>query len=332
MYSDHILAAQKPVGSGYDRKTDASQVLEGVDLSGKTAVVTGGYSGVGLGVSRALARVGARVILPARDTDKARKAQGDIGGDTLVCQMDLTNFAQVDGFAQDVAALTDRVHILVNNAGVHKPPQRYVRETETTLRTNVAGHMVLTRKLLDPLKRAGGANVVNVGSCAHKLFEPAHLDDLNFVNREWKPHRAYALAAACKNLLTRFQQMRWGGEGVRFNSVHPGYVPGTGIMRCFTEQDRQDIGQCDENGEVRPELKAIEKTFGQGAAPVVFAALDERVRGGTYVDDHCDVASLVTDGTPEFEGVLAETLDPENANTAAVAVQRLMKPKIDLFF
>ena len=141
---------QQPLGSGFGRHTPASEVMEGVDLSGQRVVVTGGYSGIGFETTRVLAAAGAKVFVPARNLAKARPVM-DLDGDIQVANMDLENHGSIQRFAMDVAE-EGPLHLLINNAGIMACPERRVGPGwESQLATNHLGHMVLTQALLPTL-------------------------------------------------------------------------------------------------------------------------------------------------------------------------------------
>ena len=321
---------QKPLGTGYHRFTEAGDIMSGIDLGGQTAIVTGGNSGVGLGVAQALARAGARVVIPARDVDKARRRRSAIRGECVIFPVDLTDLDSIRAFVKDYSGLTDRLPLLFNCAGVHTPENPHTNGVETTLLSNVLGPLVLTRLLRDALARADNAKVVFVSSCAH-LDAEIDWGDVNFRKRPWAAHPAYAQSNVFRNLATVLLQDLWGELDIRFNSVHPGFVD-TDIMRNFTYQQKIDIGLYDENGAIRPERLAARKTVSQGAAPVLFAAFDARAGGGAYIDEGCDLAPEATPETPQYTGVSAFSLDAGNARRMAPLLQSMAPEGIDLFF
>ena len=330
MTTEEIIALQAPLENRFHQFTDASEVMQGIDLAGQTAIVTGGNSGVGFGVAQALVQAGARVVLPTRSREKTEKAMAAIGGDCVAVPMDLADFDSIFAFADEFAKLADRLPLLFNVAGCHTPPRSHTNGVETTLGSCLLGHLVLTRLLRDALARADGARVVFVSSCAHKDWDE-DWDDINFEKRPWDAHGAYIQANAFRNLAVRLLQDLWGELGIRFNSVHPGYVMSC-IMRNFSPQQMIDIGLHDENGSIKPERLNERKSESQGAAPVLFAAFGEGVNPGAYIDEILNHAELVGETTPPFRGVAPQTLDLKNARRMAVALQDLAPDGFDLFF
>ncbi|MBV8281954.1 MAG: SDR family NAD(P)-dependent oxidoreductase, partial [Candidatus Eremiobacteraeota bacterium] len=158
---------QAPIGSGFGAGSTAAEVIRGRRLSGKIAIVTGGYSGIGLETTRALCSAGASVVVPARDRDKAGTALSGIDG-VEIEPMELTDPASIDAFAGRFIATGRPVHILVNSAGIMACPlARDARGYESQFATNHLGHFQLVTRLLPALRRAKGARVVSVSSWGH---------------------------------------------------------------------------------------------------------------------------------------------------------------------
>lgn len=148
---------QKSIDSGFNAASTAGDVIKGIDLSGKIAIVTGGYSGIGLETVRALRSVGAKVIVPARDHDKAATALEGIASVEIEA-MDLMDAASIDAFAERFLASSQPLHILVNSAGiVASPLARDARGYESQFATNHLGHFQLVTRLWPALRSANGA-------------------------------------------------------------------------------------------------------------------------------------------------------------------------------
>ena len=174
---------QKPINSGYGRQSTAADVMEGVDLTGKTAVVTGGYSGLGLETSKALVGAGASVIVPVRDKAKADEALANAGLVVETVTMDLGDLASVTRAANDIGDEHDKIHLLINNAGIMACPEtRLGNDWEAQFATNHLGHFVFTKELMPYLKNAGGARVVCLSSLAHRR-SGIRWDDIHFNNQ-----------------------------------------------------------------------------------------------------------------------------------------------------
>src|SRR5690606_34560583 len=162
------------------------------ELVGRLAVVTGGHAGLGLEVARTLASAGARVIVPARDVERARQAVPAVGGGIEVRHMDLTDPASIHAFATDVVQSGLALHLLVNNAGIMALPglERDARGFELQFSTNHLGHFQLTKLLWPALARAQGARVVSVSSLGHHLSD-IDWGDINFERRTYDGWVAY---------------------------------------------------------------------------------------------------------------------------------------------
>jgi NAD(P)-dependent dehydrogenase (short-subunit alcohol dehydrogenase family) len=150
-----MTTAQAPIGSGFGMRSTAAEVIDGIDLLGKTALVTGGYSGLGLETVRALSGAGAQVIVGARRPDAAASDLDGIANVTIL-KLDLSDPDSIDDFAVEVARHTDRLNILINNAAIMANPlTRDARGYESQFATNHLGHFQMTARLW-PLLTAGG--------------------------------------------------------------------------------------------------------------------------------------------------------------------------------
>ncbi len=305
-------AWQKPVGSGFDASASTHDVIKGINLAGKTAIVTGGSTGIGLETAKVLAAAGATVILPARDTDKARKnLQGT--HNVEVEHLDLMNPASIDAFAERFLASGRPLHLLINNAGIMWVPlRRDSRGFESQLATNYLALFHLTARLWTALKNANGARVVNLSSQGHQ-FAPFHFEDPNFAQREYETLAAYGQSKTAVNLFTVALDHRARNFGVRAYAVHPGNIAGTELGREATMEMFQKIGLVDDEGNFLPEVVASLKTIPQGAATTVWCATSPLLEniGGVYCED-CDIAELA-DGPGFSAGVRPYSLDEAKA-------------------
>jgi len=182
------------------------------DQQGKTAIVTGATSGIGLETARVLAVKGAAVVMAVRNTAKgeaaAAKIKGENGNVTItVMEMDLADLASVRRFAEAFAKTHSRLDLLINNAGVMIPPlSRTADGFELQFGTNHLGHFALTGHLIEILQRTPGSRVVNVSSMAHK-FGSIDFDDLNWEKRNYKKWQAYG-ASKIANLYFTYELQR----------------------------------------------------------------------------------------------------------------------------
>ncbi len=306
-------STQKPLGTGFDGKTAAADVMKDADLSGKTAIVTGGYSGIGLETAKALAGAGAEVIVPVRDRKKAEENLAEEGVKAAIYEMDLANLASVQEFAADVAGSHDKVHLLINNAGVMGLPETRIGPGwEGQFAINHIGHFVLTKELAPYLKNAGGARVVCLSSLGHKR-SPVHFDDIHYENRPYDKMEAYGQSKTANALFALELNRRMKNDGVQAFSVHPGVVM-TQLSRYVDQEDMIAAGFFDKDGNVVEGLRDILKTPEQGCATTLWCATSELLadRGGEYCED-CDIALLGDEKSPRFAHVMPWAVDDEAA-------------------
>ena len=200
-------------------------------MHGKTVVITGGNGGIGKETAIALARQGARVILAVRDPEKGAAAVTDIvtaSGSSQVEQrsLDLASIASIRAFATALAATTDQLSVLINNAGVVlRRRQTTADGFEMTFGVNHLGHFLLTELLRDLLVRGAPSRIVVVASDAYKgARRGLDFDDLNLEHRHYGAMKAYCRSKLANILFTRELARRLDGSGVTANAVHPGIV------------------------------------------------------------------------------------------------------------
>lgn len=311
------MTDQHPIESGFGARSSALDVIDGVDLVGKTAIVTGGYSGLGLETVRALLMAGADVIAPARDTAKAEEAldvlldeideSGAAIGELIVGELDLADPASIDGFASDILELGRPIEILINNAGVMACPlTRDDRGYELQFATNHLGHYQLTTRLWVALA-ARGARVVSLSSTGHHIAS-VDLDDPHFERRAYDKWVAYGQSKTANSLFAVGLDARGKDHGVRAFAVHPGGIM-TPLQRHLPREEMIAFGWIDADGNVNAQFKTPE----QGAATSIWAAtsVDLRDLGGVYCED-CDVAQVWTGGV-RYRGVKPWAIDPDAA-------------------
>jgi NAD(P)-dependent dehydrogenase (short-subunit alcohol dehydrogenase family) len=284
---------QKPINSGFNAASTASDVIKGLDLSGRVAIVTGGYSGIGLETARVLRSAGARVIVPARDHDKAATALEELDGVEIEA-MDLIDPASIDVFAERFLASGQPLHILVNSAGIMACPlARDARGYESQFATNHLGHFQLVARLWPALRQANGARVVSVSSWGHRQ-SPVVFDDLNFEHRDYDRWSAYGQSKTANILFAVALDERGKADGVRAFSLHPGTIVGTGLAKYLSREDLRAAGVVDENGKPILDPAKNRKTVEQGAATTVWCATSPQLNGmgGVYCENS-DIAPLV---------------------------------------
>ena len=295
---------QEPVGSGFGATTTAAEVVDGVDLTGRLAVVTGGYSGIGLETTSALVSAGADVLVPARRPEKAAEALEGITR-TTVAALDLADLDSVAAFAGSVLAQGRSIDLMIDNAGVMAAPETRVGPGwEAQLATNHLGHFALVNRLW-PLIAAGSGRVVSVSSAGHRR-SPIRWDDPMFTRGDYDKWEAYGQAKTANVLFAVRLDELAAETGVRAFALHPGGIL-TPLQRHLSSEEQQGLGWIDSNGNPLVDFKSTE----QGAATTVWAATSRQLdgRGGVYLED-CDVARVSVDDAP---GVRPYAIDPEQA-------------------
>ncbi|MGW5256140.1 SDR family NAD(P)-dependent oxidoreductase [Streptomyces sp. NPDC004012] len=302
-----MSTAQHRIGSGFGARSTTKDVLDGIDLSGKLALVTGGYSGLGLETTRALTEAGARVVVPARRRAAAEAALSGFER-VEVDELDLGDLAGVRAFAERFLASGRTLDLVINNAAVMACPETRVGPGwEAQFATNHLGHYALVNHLW-PAIEPGGARVVSVSSAGHHR-SPIRWDDPHW-EQGYDKWEAYGQAKTA-NVLFAVHLDRLGRDrGVRAFSLHPGGIL-TPLQRHLSREEMVERGWIDETGAlVDPDAF---KTPEQGAATQVWAATSPRLAGmgGVYCED-CDIAEPApADGGRG--GVEAWATDPEQA-------------------
>ncbi len=320
-------ALQQPTGSGFNAQSTANDVIKGIDLTGKIAIVTGGNTGIGLETTRTLAAAGATVVVPARDVEKAKKNLQGVAN-VEIAVMDLMSPASINAFAESFLASGRPLHLLINNAGIMWVPlRRDERGIESQLATNYLAQFQLTTKLWPALEKANGSRVVNVSSHGHQ-FAPFDFDDPNFLHREYETLQAYGQSKTAINLFSMELDNRARSSNIRAYAVHPGSIGGTELGREAPLELFQQMGFVDAAGNILPEVAASLKTVPQGAATTVWCATSPLLNliGGVYCED-ADIASLCSDISYR-KGVNPYSLD----KTSAIKLWTLTEEMIGLKF
>ncbi|WP_199043884.1 SDR family NAD(P)-dependent oxidoreductase [Glycomyces salinus] len=299
-----MTTPQRKIGSEFGHDSTAAEVLDGIDLTGKFAVVTGGYSGLGLETTKALAAAGAEVLVPARRPEAAAAALEGVKG-VETDELDLSDLDSVRAFADRRLTAGTGIDFLINDAGVMACPETRVGlGWELQFATNHLGHFALTNRLWPLL--SGGSRVVTVSSGGHR-GSPIRWDDVHFETGydRWK---AYSQSKTA-NVLFTVQLDRLGqSAGVRAFSLDPGAII-TPLQRHMTRREMQDNGWVDEDGNVLPEWF---KNPEQGAATQTWAATSPKLdgMGGVYLQD-CDIAEVVEE--EDAPGVRPHAIDKAEA-------------------
>lgn len=313
---------QRPIGSGFSRTSTAQQVLGATDLTGKLAIVTGGYAGIGFEAVRVLSAAGASIVVPARDLAKAEMALRAFPRIELR-PFDLAKPASINAFAQEFLTSRRPLDLLINNAGIMATPLAHdSRGYESQFATNHLGHFQLTVQLWPSLKRAGSARVVSLSSGAHR-FSGIDFDDPNYQRRDYDRWKAYGQSKTANALFALALDIRGEAHGVRAFSVHPGAID-TELQRHLSLADLQAMGYRDGAGDVPPAVAARYKSIEQGAATTIWCATNQQLEsnGGVYCED-CDIAQAVPSNWTEMNGVFPWACDREDAEKLWTLSERL---------
>ena len=308
-----ISENQHPINSGFGAKSEPSQVMAGIDLSGKIAVVTGGYSGIGLETVRALTDSGARVLVPARRVDVARDVLKDIVDESDVIALDLADINSVRACVASITSIVNSIDILINNAGVMACPETRVGDNwELQFAANHLGHFALTLGLLPTLKMSGNARVVVLSSTAHKL-SAIRWDDIHF-STDYEKWKAYGQSKTADSLFAVALDQRMKDSGIRAFSVHPGGIM-TPLQRHLDLHEMVALGWLGKDGKPSEMAASMFKTPSQGATTTLWAATSPQLDdiGGVYCEN-CDVAAMQQDGPgARYMGVAPWAVDTEQA-------------------
>ena len=290
----------------------AREVAEGVDLSGRTCVITGASSGLGRESARAIASTGAHVVLAARNADALAEVEASIHADvpnakTSTVRLDLMSLASIRRAADTIQEITPAIHVLMNNAGVMFTPfGRTSDGFETQFGTNHLGHFELTRLLIPQLIAAGGARIVILSSDGHRMSD-VDLDDPNWERRDYDKFAAYGASKTANVLHMVELDRRLNNDGVRAYSVHPGVVA-TSLARHMTRDDFTALTQFEPSDPLQ-EKSDIRRDFTmpeQGAATQVWVAVGPTLAhtGSVYLSD-CEIRDDVAPYAMDQDHALA---------------------------
>ena len=304
---------QKPIETGIGPRPEPSEILQGIDLSGKTALVTGGHSGIGKETVRALRDAGAHVHVPARDTARATKELDSILEPSHIDHMDLSDLTSIARFSEDFLSRHGNIDILIANAGVMAcPEQRTAQGWEWQIGVNHFGHFALIENLRDGLTAGDGARVVTLSSVGHRI-SGIDFDDMHYNTRPYEKWQAYGQSKTAKSLLAVELQARYGEQGIEAFSVHPGGIF-TPLQRHLPNEEMVVLGWTTEDGKPSELAAAGFKTPAQGAGTSLWAATSPELNGlgGVYCED-CNVAALKAPDADGYDGVRQWAVDQEIA-------------------
>ncbi|MCB2028417.1 MAG: SDR family NAD(P)-dependent oxidoreductase [Rhodoferax sp.] len=285
------LAGATRIISPFGARSTALEVLDGISLQGRHAIVTGGAAGLGLETSRALASAGASVTLAVRNLVQGEASatllrQQFPHSEVAVLQLDLANLASVRRCADTWIQGGRPLHILVNNAAIMACPlTRTADGWELQFATNHVGHFALTQALMPALQAAadacGDARVVCLSSSGHKLSTVV-LDDIHFEHRPYDKWKAYGQAKSANALFALGLHQRHGAHGITANAVHPGGIM-TGLQKFLPTEEMRALGWFKDDGTPLD----LFKNPAQGASTSVWAATSPALagHGGLYLED-----------------------------------------------
>lgn len=295
--------------SAFGHDTTTAEVIAGVDLTGKTVLVTGASGGLGFETARTLAGAGAEVIITARNASKVEDAVARLrtasGSDNVRGGvLELDSLAGVRAFAAEITGTTPVIDVLITNAGVMACPQGQTADGfETQFGTNHLGHFLLSLLLTPALLASGDARVVALSSRAHHR-SPVVFEDPNYRTRPYDKWIAYGQSKTANVLFAVEMDRRLADRGVRAHAVHPGVIL-TDLGRHLTEEDFAVVNK-------RDPAELVFKSVEAGAATSVYAATAPELNGtgGRYLED-CGIAPV--EETSTVIGVRPFALDPAAA-------------------
>ena len=312
-----ISKQQKPTNSEFHSKTNADEITKGIDISNKIAIVTGGYSGIGLETTRALVTAGVKVIIPAKRTDIACKNLEGIVPNENIVEMNLENLNSVKKFTEDFKENFKKLDLLINNAGIMACPEtRIGNGWESQFAVNHIGHFLLTKELMDSMAENDSAKFVSLSSSAHSLTGILW-DDIHFQNNPYDKWMAYGQSKTASSLIAIEFHRRMVDKGVSGFSVHPGGIL-TPLQRHLQKEEMVALGWMDENGSPSEMAKNFFKTTSQGASTTLWCATSSSLNGigGVFCED-CDIAKRkneVDESLQRYFGVADWAVDTAEAS------------------
>lgn len=306
---------QVPVDSPFHAKSTGEEVLTDLNLAGKVAIVTGGYSGIGLETTRALAAKGVKIVVPVRSRQKAEANLKEIAGDIEMAEMDLADLSSVSAFAAQMVNKLPGLDFLINNAGIMANPETRIGPGwEAQFGTNHMGHFALTKGLMPLLEKTSGVRVVCLTSTGHKLSD-IRWEDIQFETEAYDKWIAYGQSKTANALFAVGLAKRLEATGGQAFSVHPGGIF-TPLQRHLPKEEMVALGWIDEAGNPSELAKQGFKTPEQGCSTTLWAATSDLLDGksGMYCED-CNVAALTDPESPtaRYFGVNAYACDADAA-------------------
>ena len=297
---------QKPINSGFNSKSETSDILSEINLSDKVAIVTGGYSGIGLETTKGLVLAGAKVIIPAKRPEIAFKNLNGIVSEDNIIKMDLSDLNSVKGFTDSFKENFSKLDLLINNAGIMACAEtRIGNNWESQFAVNHIGHFLLTNELMDMMEDVEGARFVSLSSSAHSLTGILW-DDIHFQNTPYDKWMAYGQSKTACSLMAIEFNTRMKDKGVEGFAVHPGGII-TPLQRHLEKEEMVALGWMDADGSPSELAKNFFKSTSQGASTALWCATSPDLNGlgGVFCED-CDIAkrkSEVDESMQRYFGV-----------------------------
>lgn len=318
---------QVPVDSTFHMKSTGDEVVAEYNLSGKVAIVTGGYSGIGIETTRALAAKGVRVIVPVRSEQKAKENLKDVKGEVETATLDLSNLGSVRSFADAMLGSLSSIDLLINNAGIMANPETRVGPGwESQFGVNHMGHFALTTALMPLLQKNAGTRVVCLTSAGHKLSDILW-DDIQFESGEYNKWIAYGQSKTANALFANALSRRLKDSGGAAFSVHPGGIF-TPLQRHLPKEEMVELGWINADGSPSELAKQGFKTPEQGCSTTLWAATSPLLAGkaGVYCED-CNVSAPTDPESPmaRFFGVNPHACNDESAERLWEISEALLK-------
>jgi NAD(P)-dependent dehydrogenase (short-subunit alcohol dehydrogenase family) len=323
-----ISELQKPINSGFNSKSNAHEITKDIDLNGKIAIVTGGYSGIGLETTRELVSSGAEVIIPAKRSKVAIKNLEGIVSKENVIEMDLSDLNSVKNFTDGYKENFNRLDLLINNAGIMACPEtRIGKNWESQIAINHFGHFMLTKELMDMMADNDGARFVSLSSSAHSLTGMLW-DDIHFLNSPYDKWMAYGQSKTASSLIAIEFDKLMKDKGVRGFSVHPGGIM-TPLQRHLQNEEMVTLGWMKEDGSLSDLAKNFFKTTSQGASTTLWCATSPSLNniGGVFCED-CDIAKIkseVDESMQRYFGVADWAVDIDEASKLWELTEKTLK-------
>ena len=323
-----ISKLQKPIDSGFNSKSNAHEITKDVDLNGKIAIVTGGYSGIGLETTRELVSSGAEVIIPAKRSDVAIKNLEGIVSKENVIEMDLSDLNSVKNFTDGYKENFNRLDLLINNAGIMACPETRIGDNwESQIAVNHFGHFLLTKELMDTMAGNDGARFVSLSSSAHSLTGMLW-DDIHFHNNPYDKWMAYGQSKTASSLIAIEFDRLMKDKDVRGFSVHPGGII-TPLQRHLQKEEMVALGWMKEDGSPTELTKNFFKTTSQGASTTLWCATNPSLNniGGVFCED-CDIAKIkseVDESMQRYFGVADWAVDVDEATKLWELTEKTLK-------